>query len=175
MATTGTALTQPQRDFLTTEYQQCRSAIGGFDDILVRLRTQGLAFVLAFDGVAAIVSDRMVVLSIFGIDVRAAAIIQLVSIILVIPVFTLDWLYTKFLLAAVTRAQAIEQALSMDLPLADIKRGSRLQLPLSSAIGRAVGPSLATRGIHLVVYPIVIVGGGVLAYLYLSGDIIKGG
>ena len=176
MATTGTAPIDPQkRAFLPTEYQECRSAIGRFDDILVRLRTQGLAFVLAFDGVAAIVSERVAVLSIGGIDVRAAFIIQLVSIFLVVPVFAMDLLYTKFLLAAVKRAQAIEEELSVPLTLTDANQRSRTYPPLSSAIGRAVGPSLATGGIHGILYPIIIVGGIVLAYLYLSVNIVKGG
>lgn len=175
MATTETAPTASQIDFLSTEYRECRSAIGRFDDILVKLRTQGLAFVLAFEGVAAIVSERMIVLSIGGVDVRAAAIIQLVSILLVVPVFALDYLYTRFLVAAVQRAQAIEQALSVPLALPGAKPGSTRYPPLSSAIGRAVGPSLATRGIHAVLYPIIIVGGAFLAYLYWSGNVIKGG
>ena len=175
MATTGTAPTSPHTAFLTTEYLECRSAIGRFDDILVKLRTQGLAFVLAFDGVAALVAERTVEVSIGGIDVRAAAIIQLVSIFLVVPVFAMDLLFTRFLLAAVKRAQAIEQQLSVPLAMPGAKPGSAMSPPLSSAVGRAVGPSLATGGIHAILYPIIIVGGGLLAYLYWSGDIVKGG
>jgi len=171
MATTGTAPTSPHTAFLTTEYLECRSAIGRFDDILVKLRTQGLAF----DGVAALVAERTVEVSIGGIDVRAAAIIQLVSIFLVVPVFAMDLLFTRFLLAAVKRAQAIEQQLSVPLAMPGAKPGSAMSPPLSSAVGRAVGPSLATGGIHAILYPIIIVGGGLLAYLYWSGDIVKGG
>jgi hypothetical protein len=146
-----------KRAFLAAEYGYCRAAIGTFDGILTDLRTRGVAMVLAFDGVAAIVSGT-VPTSVWGGQVRLATVVQLVAMLLFIPLIRLDVMYTKFWLNAVRRAHAIEVELGTPL--------SRT-LPLSQALESAAGShNSVTRNVQLVVYGVLFVLGLFLAYLY---------
>lgn len=53
----GAAKEEERRAFLAAEYGECRAAIARFDGILTDLRTKGLAAVLAFNGVSAVVAQ----------------------------------------------------------------------------------------------------------------------
>lgn len=152
----------PRDTFLRSEYGECRAAIGKFDGILTDLRTKGVALVLAFNGAAAIVSQRVAIFALGSVEIRAAAVIQLIALLLIVPLWVLDALYTDFLVMAVNRAEAIEQKFGSDLELA----GHGSIRPLTLALEEAVGRNAATQRIHMVLYGVLVALGLFLVVAY---------
>lgn len=132
------------------------------------MRTKGVAFVLTFNGAAAIVANRVATVEVGDWDVRAAAIIQVIALLLIVPLFVLDLMYTRFLLAAVSRAEAIERLLGQDLSFTNDRGKVVNTVTLSRALERAIFRNLATFWVIACLYGILAVTGIFLAVIYAT-------
>lgn len=100
----------PTIDFVFEDWKMAKDRIKHFDDVVVRIRLQGIGIAAAIMsiGVASLEFTGVIRFAIGPVTLTGAAVIVFLGSLYLFPVLALDWLHYKLLILAVGRAIEIE-------------------------------------------------------------------
>ncbi len=96
-------------NFLLEEFKICIKVQMHFNDMLLKIRTLVITFIVSIFGTAAYLLSQILDINIFGFPIHISAFIVLFGIILSLGIFVLDYFYYyKMLIGAVERSYDIK-------------------------------------------------------------------
>jgi len=141
-------------DLVFEDWKMTKDRIKHFDDIVIRLRLEGIPIASAVIG-AALISFQYtskIVFSICSLKINATSIVILLGAVYLLPILALDMFYYKLLMISVEHARQIEKR---------EKYKGKLQITTKLTTGIL---TTAHRVIAIIIYIGVFVTALVLAY-----------
>ena len=98
-------------ELLLEDWKMTKDRIKHFDDLIFRLRLEGIPIASAIIGIGLASSQvtSQIVFTIGSFTLSATSIVILLGALYLIPIFALDWIYYNLLLLAVTHAIDLEK------------------------------------------------------------------